>query len=689
MIAMGMAAGNGVTGLRFLDLCVSPEGISACVAIAAAFETVGRHAHHVSLIVMTIMLTGQSILRNPPNGAKVAPRPSYDGAMMNCELTKVPAAEKIDIPALREKYRKERDKRMRREHGEQYVRPVEDFADAYEADPHMPVEPREAISEDLDIAILGGGWTGLLAGFHLHQAGVQSFRHIDHGGDFGGVWYWNRYPGIQCDNESYCYLPLLEETGFMPSKRFADGWEIQGYCRLIAEKYGFYDKALFHTRITSLRWDESTARWHIESNRGDAIRARHVIMAGGLMNMPKLPGIPGIHEFKGRMFHSARWDYGYTGGAWQSPVLDRMGDKRVAIIGTGATAIQAVPYLGEYAKQVYVLQRTPSVVDERPNPPTDPEWVKSLEPGWQVARQANFHHGAQEMFRPGEQDLVCDFWTEISRHLAAQLEAEGWPDLSMEDLAERREVIDYQVMERMRGRIDAIVEDPKTAAMLKPWFRFPCKRPLSSNTYFPTFNRKNVTLLDVSETKGVERITEHGFVLGGAEYEVDCLIFASGFEVTSSLERRWGIGVVEGRGGRSIYDHWRNGPESFHGVMTRGFPNMYFTGYIQGGLNSSTTEQFNRQVQHIAYIVSETLGRGKAVVEPTQEGQDAYVRRFREIEIDTSGLLAECPPSYYNNEGESDPAWVLLRGWGHGWDDFQELLADWRDQGEMEGLLLE
>ncbi|RYD47908.1 MAG: NAD(P)/FAD-dependent oxidoreductase, partial [Sphingomonadales bacterium] len=203
---------------------------------------------------------------------------------MDCQPTKTPAAEDIDIPALRQKYRRERDKRINRNHGDQYVRPVDDFASAYETDPHMPVQPRDTISEDLEVAILGGGWTALLAGYHLRQSGVSDFRHIEHGGDFGGVWYWNRYPGIQCDNESYCYLPLLEETGFMPSKRFADGKEIQAYCRQVGETFGFYDKALFHTRVTALRWDEEIARWRIATNRGDEIQARHVIMAGGLMN---------------------------------------------------------------------------------------------------------------------------------------------------------------------------------------------------------------------------------------------------------------------------------------------------------------------------------------------------------------------------------------------------------------------
>jgi cation diffusion facilitator CzcD-associated flavoprotein CzcO len=369
-------------------------------------------------------------------------------------------------------------------------------------------------------------------------------------------------------------------------------------------------------------------------------------------------------------------------------VLDKLADKRVAIVGTGATAIQAVPNLGKYAKQLYVVQRTPSCVDARPNPPTNPEWVKSLKPGWQVERQANFQHAALESLAPGEPDLVCDFWTEISRNIQAKLEARGWPQLSMPEFMEMRELEDYLVMERMRRRVDATVTDPVTAEALKPYYRFMCKRPLSSDEFYPTFNRPNVTLLDVSDTKGVERITEKGFVANGKEYEVDCLIFASGFEVTSKLSRRWGIDVVEGRDGRSIYDHWSDGPLTFHGTMTHGFPNQFFIGYYQGGLNGSVTEQFGQQGRHIAYIIAEALGRGVKVVEPTKQAMDDYVRTFYELEIDSSEFQSQCPPSYFNNEGESNPKWALFRGWGPGWWAFQKMLQEWRDKGDMEGLAL-
>jgi cyclohexanone monooxygenase len=605
---------------------------------------------------------------------------------MKCAPTHTP--EQIDIPSLREKYRHERDKRIRTDGQKQYFRPTGQVAVNYAADPHKPVLPREPISEEIDVIVLGAGWGGIMAAYHLRQAGVTNFRNVDTAGDFGGVWYWNRYPGIQCDNESYCYLPLLEETGFMPSKKFADGWEIHSYCKTIAENYGFADKALFHTLINTLRWDEELKRWRVGTNRGDDIRARFVILACGVLNMPKLPGVPGIDKFKGKIFHTARWDYGYTGGSYRDPVLSKLADKRVAILGTGATAIQAVPHLSKYAKHLYVIQRTPSSVDERPNPPTDPEWVQSLKRGWQKERQANFQRAAMEFLQPGEPDLICDIWTEINRNLAAELAAEGWPQLTAQQFMARRERVDFRVMERLRGRVAQLVKDEKTAEALKPYYRFLCKRPLSSDEFYPTFNRSNTELIDVSETKGVERMTENGFVANGKEYAVDCMIFASGFEVTSDLNRRWGIDVVAGRGGRSIYDHWRDGPKTLHGTMTHGFPNQFYIGYIQGGLNASVTEQFGKQGHHIAHVISEALKRGAAVVEPSKEAQDEYVCHFEAMEIDLSEFQGQCPPSYFNNEGEAKPKWALFRAYGPGWDAFQKMLQDWRDQGDLKGLIL-
>lgn len=616
--------------------------------------------------------------------------------MINEKSKDLPSSDAIDIPALKEKYRQERDRRLRKEGQQQYVQPRAAFANAYEADPYTPVTPRDALLEDIDIVVLGGGWSGIITGVQLRKADIGNFRIIDHAGDFGGVWYWNRYPGLQCDNDAYCYLPLLEETGFMPTKKFTDGWEIREYAQSIARQYRLYENARFHTLVSALRWDENTKRWHISTRQGDEIRACYVILANGLLNIPKLPGIPGIDKFKGHLFHTARWDYDYTGGDQKNPVLDKLSSKRVAIVGTGATAIQLVPYLGKYAKQFYVLQRTPSCVDTRRNSVTDPAWVKTLKPGWQAERRANFHRGANESFQKGEKDLICDIWTEVNRNLAAEREEQDWPELTHEQLFARYEDMDFRVMERLRRRVDAIVRDKATAEKLKPYYRYQCKRPTSNDEYYDTFNRANVSLIDVSESQGVERLTETGFVANGVEYPVDCMVFASGYEVTSDLDRRWGFDVFEGRNGLSMYQNWKGSYQTFHGVMTHGFPNLFVIGLNQGGLNSSLTVNFEEQARHIAYIILQTMARGATSVEPSLEAQNAYVQHIRDTAIDRTEWIRACTPSYFNNEGKPDVdengnekyRFYLGEVYGPGWDAFMQRLEHWRSQGDMQGLSL-
>jgi cyclohexanone monooxygenase len=607
---------------------------------------------------------------------------------MTCRPTALPEAAELDIPAIRARYRQERELRLRPEGQSQYFEPSGRFAEAYEADPHMPMRPRPAIHEEIDAAILGAGFCGMMATIQLKEAGITNFRTIDWAGDWGGCWYWNRYPGIQCDNDAYCYLPLLEETGFMPKQKFEDGWDIYQHAVRIAHHYDLYPHALFHTLVTSLRWDEQSHRWLITTNRGDVIRARFIVMAGGPLNKPKLPAIPGIGDFMGKIFHTARWDYDYTGGNGRTSVLDKLADKRVAILGTGATAVQVVPYLGKYAQQTYVLQRTPSSVDERNNLPTDSDWVKTLQPGWQKARQENFHRGAMERFRRGEPDLICDIWTEINRNLNAELEEEGWPNLTPDEYMARREVMDYRVMERLRRLVDEIVTDENTASSLKPWYRFLCKRPCSNDEYYPTFNRPNVKLIDVSATRGVERLTEKGFVHDGTEYEIDCLILASGFKMTSDLKKRWGIGTIEGSDGASIYDHWADGYKTLHGMMTHGFPNQFFTGFTQAGLNATNSVTFVSQGRHIGYIIGEALRRGATRVEPSLAAQEEWVDTIRATAVDTSSFARDCTPGYFNNEGEEKLRWYLGEPYGPGFYAFETLLEAWRAQGGLEGLVL-
>ncbi|BBY19632.1 flavin-containing monooxygenase [Mycolicibacterium litorale] len=609
--------------------------------------------------------------------------------MTTCAPTDTP--DDFDIDALREKYAQERAKRLRPEGSKQYVELTDEFAGYYENDPYTPVQPRNPIHEDIDVAVLGGGFGGLLSAAHLKKAGVDDVRIIELGGDFGGVWYWNRYPGIQCDNESYCYIPLLEELNFMPSKKFADGAEIYEHCRNIGKHFGLYDKAIFSTQVRDLRWDDEIHRWRISTNRDDDIRARFVVLASGPFHRPKLPGIPGIQDFKGHAFHSSRWDYDYTGGD-TSGNLHKLADKKVAVIGTGATAIQIVPFLARDAGHLYVFQRTPSTVDERNNAPTDPEWVKSLQPGWQKERQRNFHAWTFEGMAPGQPDLVCDFWTELGRNTAARVMAlEDPASLTPEQFMAIREEEDYKLMERLRRRIDALVEDPQTAEALKPYYRFLCKRPLSNDEYLPAFNRPNVTLVDVSDSRGVEKVTENGLVAGGVEYEVDCIIYASGFEITTDISRRYSIDAIEGRDGLSLYDYWRDGYKTLHGMTSRGFPNQFFTGFTQVGISANIAANYELQGEHIAYVIAEALSRGAEVVEPTQDAQDAWCRTVKETAVDNSAFDASCTPGYYNNEGGGGGEGLrshLGEPYGPGFYAFGDLLAGWREKGDMDGLVL-
>ena len=613
--------------------------------------------------------------------------------METCGPTDTPAD--IDIDALREKYAQERAKRLRPEGADQYLELEGEFAEFYEIDPYTTVTARDPIVENAEVVILGGGFAGLLAGAYLKKAGVQGIRVIEMAGDFGGVWYWNRFPGIQCDNDAYCYIPMLEELGFMPSKKFADGAEIFQHCRNMGKHFGLYDGALFSTQVRELHWDDSAKRWRISTDRGDEIAARFVVMAQGSYNRPKLPGIPGIKEFRdagGHVFHSARWDYDYTGGDADGG-LEKLADKRVALVGTGATGIQLVPHLGRDAKELFVFQRTPSSVDERANTPTDPDWAAALQPGWQEERKRNFHNWSPfvgVVF--GEPDLVCDFWTELGRNLTARIAGSADPTaVTIEQIMAFREEEDYKIMERLRRRIEAIVDDPDTAESLKPYYRFMCKRPCSSEQYLATFNRPNVTLVDVAESKGVERLTPRGIVANGIEYDVDCVIFASGFEISTEISRRYAIDRIVGRDGLSLFEYWKDRYQTLHGMTSRGFPNQFFMGFIQGGVSANTTAMFEQQAQHIAYIIAEAQNRGATTVEPSKDGQDAWVATVRELAIDNSAFELSCTPGYYNNEGRGGAVGngsFLGDFYSPGFYAFDELIAEWRAKGDLDGLEL-
>ncbi|MCC5871096.1 MAG: NAD(P)/FAD-dependent oxidoreductase [Gammaproteobacteria bacterium] len=591
----------------------------------------------------------------------------------------------FDPDALREKYRQERDRRLRPDGEEQYVEVEGRFAHFIE-DPYAERVERDPLQEEVEVVIIGGGFSGMLAAARLKQRGITDVRILEAGGDFGGTWYWNRYPGAQCDIDAYCYLPLLEELGYMPKEKYAFAPEIYEHSRRIGETFNLYDIARFQTRVEAIRWDEELARWRVATDRGDDIRARFVIQATGPASRPKLPGIPGIEDFAGHTFHTSRWDYAYTGGDHNGH-LTGLADKRVAVIGTGATAIQCVPHVGAAAKELYVFQRTPSSVDLRGNKPTDPEWVESLEPGWQRQRRENFN--AVVMGQPVEEDLVDDGWTDIFHNIRSLMIQAGEAPQDLGTFAAMAELADFQKMNSIRSRVDAAVSDAQIAEALKPWYRQFCKRPCFNDEYLPTFNRPNVHLIDVSDAHGVERITANAVVANGVEYEVDCIIFATGFEITTSPKRRIGFDII-GRDGESLFDHWAGGLRTLHGFSSHGFPNWFFVGISQNGLSVNMTSMFDEQAQHISYIIDEVNKRGAKVAEVTPEAEAAWVEEIKRVAVYNRDFLEACTPGYYNNEGELDNASGGLGGqtYGLGINAFNALLQQWRDQGELDGFEL-
>ncbi|MFI0527970.1 MAG: flavin-containing monooxygenase, partial [Ilumatobacteraceae bacterium] len=389
----------------------------------------------------------------------------------------------LEPDALREKYQSERDKRVRADANEQYVEMKGQFAH-YLDDPYRAVQERPALHDEVEVAIIGGGFGGLLVGARLREAGIEDLRLIEKGGDFGGTWYWNRYPGAACDVESYVYLPLLEEVGYVPRKKYAPAPEILEHSRNIARHFRLYDNACLSTEVTDLTWDDTERRWVISTNRGDRMRARFVVMANGPLHRPKLPGIPGVESFQGHSFHTSRWDYDYTGGD-STGGLDGLRDKVVGIIGTGATAVQCVPHLGAAAKELYVFQRTPSSIDVRDDRPTDPAWEAQLQPGWQKRRMDNFNNLVSGI--PESEDLVHDGWTDIIGNLLIRLRQGEGGDMSPEGIGRVMELADFDKMEQIRARVDQIVQDPVMAEALKPWYRQFCKRPCFHDDYLPTF----------------------------------------------------------------------------------------------------------------------------------------------------------------------------------------------------------
>ena len=589
----------------------------------------------------------------------------------------------IDRAALRERYRLERDKRLRADGSEQYVEPVGRFAH-YLDDPYVEPSPREPIRDDVTVAFIGGGFAGLITGAELSKVGVDDVRIIEKGGDVGGTWYWNRYPGAQCDTAAMVYLPLLEETGHMPSEKYTHGPEILEHSRNIARRFGLYDNAVLSTEVTSLEWDDDSARWIIRTDRGDEMRARFVAMGTGPLHRPKLPGIPGIETYRGHSFHTSRWDYDYTGGDPSGAPLDRLGDKRVGIIGTGATAVQCIPHLARAAKELFVFQRTPSSIDVRNNHDIDPDWYRSLEPGWQAEWLMNFTTLQTGGF--ADEDLVKDGWTDISQRIRDKVLSSG-EEFTRESFIRAYEDSDDEKMTEIRARVDALVADPATAEALKPWYRQLCKRPCFHDEYLDAYNLPTTHLVD-TDGKGVERIDATGVWANGEHYELDCLVYASGFEVGTEYARRSGYETV-GRNGETLSEHWADGMRTLHGMHVHGFPNLFVVGLSQAAnLISNVPHNYLEAGRSIAAVIAHALDIGATEVEATAEAEDAWVARLEAGAVARITNSPDCTPGYYNNEGQPTGRRGVLNSMGYpeGPVAYFQYIDRWRSSGDFAGL---
>jgi cation diffusion facilitator CzcD-associated flavoprotein CzcO len=596
-----------------------------------------------------------------------------------------PGRAPLDVEALRRRYREERDKRLRPDGNAQYLRQTGQFAH-YRDDPYTPVAEREPKTDHVTVALIGGGFAGLLTGARLREAGIDDVRIVEKGGGFGGTWYWNRYPGAQCDTASLVYMPLLEETGHIPTEKYAHGPEILAHCERIGRHFGLYDGALFHTEVTDLEWDQGRSRWIVRTNRGDEFTAQFVAMGTGPLHVPKLPGIPGITAFRGHSFHTSRWDYSYTGGDPSGAPLDRLADRRVAIIGTGATAVQCVPHLARASRELYVFQRTPSSVDVRGNHPIEPEWFDQIAtPGWQQRWLENF--AANQARGTATEDLVMDGWTDIARRVRDRIMALPPHDRTPASMLSAYEDSDFEKMQEIRARVDSIVADPQTATQLKAWYRQLCKRPCFHDEYLQAYNTPGTYLID-TDGKGVERITGTGVVTAGQHYEVDCIIFASGFEVGTEYTERAGYDMT-GRDGVRLSAYWAQGMRTLHGIHVHGFPNAFFVQPTHGAnLISNIPHNLVEAGKTIALIIAHAISNGFAEVEVTRTAQDEWLDLLRSGPGTVLGG-PDCTPGYYNNEGQPPgPHGWLNVGYPEGAVAYFSYIDKWRSSGTFDGLTL-
>jgi cyclohexanone monooxygenase len=478
------------------------------------------------------------------------------------------------------------------------------------------------IDRDSDVVVVGAGFAGLYSHYKLRQVGL-SIQGFEAAGDVGGTWWWNRYPGARCDVESmdysYSFSEELEQEWDW-TERYAAQPEILRYASHVADRFDLRRDIRFHTRVVSAIWDPAVCRWEVATDRGDRVRAQFLVMATGCLSAAKLPEIDGIDSFRGLTYHTGRWPH--------EPV--EFTGQRVGVIGTGSSGIQAIPLIAEQAAHLYVFQRTPNFSVPAKNRPLDPEFVRARKANYpehrRVMRKTRagvvgkaYHDSAMSV---GEEDRQARF-------------REGWESGSLfgligsfVDLVIDPDANDAAA-EFVRARIRETVQDQAVAELLSPRsYPFGTKRLCLDSDYYPTYNRPNVTLVDV-RTSPIQAVTPTGLRTTTAEYELDALVLATGFDAMTGplLEPD-----IKGVAGVMLREKWAAGPRTYLGLASAGFPNLFMiTGPGSPSVLANMVMAIEQHVDWVAACIAHMRSSGKTVIDPTLEAQDKWVDHVNDV----------------------------------------------------------
>ncbi|MEM9521819.1 MAG: NAD(P)/FAD-dependent oxidoreductase [Actinomycetota bacterium] len=472
------------------------------------------------------------------------------------------------------------------------------------------------MTRELDMVIVGAGFAGL---YMLHEArGLGLSAEVIEAGDgVGGTWYWNRYPGARCDTPSMEYSygwndALQQEWEW--TEKYATQPEILSYLNHVADRFELRSDITLQTRVESCRFDASSERWSVAASDGVDRTARFVVMATGCLSSANLPAIAGRDDFAGRMFHTGQWPHAgvdFTG-------------RRVALVGTGSSGVQSLPFIAEQAAHVTVFQRTPSYAVPAYNSPLDPDEVAAIKAdyvSWRAkARDASPAFGGhipridKSAMDVSEEERTAEF--DARWEIGGLFFLAAFNDLLLNP-ASNDAAASY-----VRAKIAEQVDDPDTAALLSPDTVIGCKRLVVDTDYFQTYNRPNVSLVDVAATP-IERIAEGAIIVDGVAHDVDDIVFATGFDaMTGSLDR---IDIV-GRDGVALRDTWSAGPTTLLGLQVAGFPNLFtVTGPGSPSVLTNMVASIEQHVEYIRDAIAALERDGLATIEATEEAQAEWV----------------------------------------------------------------